>query len=475
MGHGSVRDGPKERFCVVVMAAFNEQRIDVTQGNIWTGIWKLSWPMLVIMIFSFLVGFTDVYVAGFLGPDVQAAVGFATQIFFLVVIIANAIAIGTLALISRAIGAGDGERAVAVAKQSLILSFLIAVAITAVCLLFYRGIIAVAGFPEPIRIIAETFIRIFAFALGAHYILIVSNAVFRASGEVNKPLVTMIIICVVNIVLDFCLVFGIGPFPRLGYAGIAFSTAIATISGTAVNLLFLAKSPRWRAVYRRPFALSLETVKTILGIGWPAAFLQIAWNLTSIVLYNILGRLQESSIVALASLTNGLRIEAIIYLPAFALNMAASVVTGQNLGAKDPERAERMCWKIALAGVGISGAMALVIFAQAEPCAAVLTADPAVIAETARYLRYNMFAEPFLALSTVMGGGLQGAGDTRGTMWVIIVSMWLVRLPLASILAIAMGWGAPGVWTAMLVSMICQSIMMAWWFRLGRWKKLKLQ
>ena len=197
--------------------------------------------------------------------------------------------------------------------------------------------------------------------------------------------------------------------------------------------------------------------------------------MTSIILYNILGRLKESSIIALASITNGLRIEAIIFLPAFALNMAASVITGQNLGAGDPKRAGKMCWKISLAGMGITSVIALIIFIWAERFAAILTGEPAVIAETARYLRFNMLSEPFMALSTVMGGSLQGAGDTKGPMWVIIISMWLIRLPLASSLSFMIGFGASGVWAAMLVSMICQGVMMAWWFQRGRWKKLKLQ
>ena len=457
------------------MTVFNEKIIDVTKGNIWTGIWKLSWPMLLIMIFSFFVGLTDVYVAGLISSNIQAAVGFVTQIYFLVVIVANAIGIGTLALISRAIGAGETQKAVDIAKQSLILSFLIAVALTVVCLLFYRGIISLAGFPLPIRDVAETFIKVFAFALGPYYVLIISNAIFRASGEVNKPLITMFILCLTNILLDFFLVFGIPPFPKLGYAGIAFSTAISTVLGTIINLFFLGISPRWRPVYSNPLTLSFKTIKVILNIGWPAAFLQIAWNMTSIILYNILGRLKESSIIALASITNGLRIEAIIFLPAFALNMAASVITGQNLGAGDPKRAGKMCWKISLAGMGITSVIALIIFIWAERFAAILTGEPAVIAETARYLRFNMLSEPFMALSTVMGGSLQGAGDTKGPMWVIIISMWLIRLPLASSLSFMMGFGASGVWAAMLVSMICQGLMMAWWFQRGRWKKLKLQ
>ncbi|HVO67733.1 MAG TPA: MATE family efflux transporter [Syntrophales bacterium] len=454
---------------------FKDRIIDVTTGNIWASIWEISWPMLIMMIFGFFVGFTDVYVAGLISPDVQAAVGFITQIYFLVIIIANAISIGTLAVISRAIGAGETDKAVDTAKQSLILGLLIAAAFTAVCLLFYRGIIALAGFPPQIRDIAEKFLRIFAFALGPNYLLIISNAVFRASAEVKKPLITMLVFSLANIALDFLLVFGIFPFPKLGYPGIALATAISTILGTVMNLVFLWFSRRWRPVYENPGTLSFETIKIIFNIGWPAAFLQIAWNMASIILFNILGRLKESSIVALASIANGLRIEAIIFLPAFALNMAASVIVGQNLGAGDPQRAEQMGWKLAGAGIGITSIMALVIFIWAEGFAYILTREPLVLAETARYIRFNMLSEPFLALSTVMGGGLQGAGDTRGTMWVIIISMWLIRLPLASFLALFMGFGAPGVWSAMVVSMICQGIMMAWWFNRGKWKKLVLQ
>ncbi len=454
---------------------FKDQVIDVTTGSIWTAIWNLSWPMLIMMMFGFFVGFTDVYVAGLISPDIQAAVGFITQIYFLVIIVANAVSIGALAVISRAIGAGETDKAVDTAKQSLILGLLISVAFTAICLLFYRSIISLAGFPPQIRDIAENFLKIFAFALGPNYLLIISNTIFRASAEVKKPLVTMFVISLANIALDFFLVFGIPPFPKLGYVGIAFSTAVSTILGTVMNLIFLGFSRKWRLVYSNPRSLSFETMKIIFNIGWPAAFLQIAWNMASIILFNILGRLKESSITALASIANGLRIEAIIFLPAFALNMAASVIVGQNLGAGDPQRAENMGWKLAGAGIAITSVMALVIFIWAESFASILTGEPPVLAETARYIRFNMLSEPFLALSTVMGGGLQGAGDTRGTMWVIIISMWLIRLPLASFLALSMGFGAPGVWSAMVISMICQGIMMAWWFHQGKWKKLALQ
>lgn len=118
--------------------------------------------------------------------------------------------------------------------------------------------------------------------------------------------------------------------------------------------------------------------------------------------------------------------------------------------------------------------MALVIFIWAEYLASLVAKEANVLDETTRYLRINMLSEPFMALSLVLGGGLQGAGDTRGAMWVIIVGMWLIRLPLAFLLAIVLAYGATGVWVAMVISMTSQGLLMARRFHKGSWKGLKL-
>jgi MATE family multidrug resistance protein len=447
---------------------------DLTTKGLWSTIWQLSWPMLLIMIFNFLVGFADIYVAGLINPKVQAAIGYISQLYFLLIIVANAVSIGTVAVVSRNIGAGAFDRAIANAKQSLIFGFIVALALTITTLVFSRQIIAVAGFPPEISTIGETFLRIFAFALGPNYLIIISNAVFRASGEVRKPLLTMFVFSAVTIIGDFCLVFGIPPFPKMGYVGIALSTAIAAGIGMGINGCFFALRP-WQALYHRPWTISLAALKIIANLGWPAALLQIAWNAGSIVLFNILGRLGEGSITALASLTNGLRIEAIIFLPPFALNMAAAVLVGQNLGVKNHQRAEAVGWKIAWAGVLLISAISICIFIWANSLAALLSRDLAVLAETTRYLRIMMFSEPFMALSLILGGGLQGAGDTRGNMWVIVISMWLIRLPLAFLLSLVLGYGAVGVWVAMITSMTVQGVLMARRFYQGKWKHVRVE
>jgi multidrug resistance protein, MATE family len=446
---------------------------ELTQGSLWKNIWHLSWPTFFIMVFNFFVGLADLYVAGFIGPEVQAAIGFVTQLFFIVIIVANAIGVGSIAMVSRAVGAGNVGRAVEIARQSLMFGAAVAVIITAATVLYCREIVALAGMPEEIRAVAENFLRIFAFALGPNYLLIISNSVFRAAGDVKKPLLTMFFVSLVNIIGDFVLVFGIPPFPEMGYRGIAFSTASSFAAGMLISVALLA-TKRWRGVLAGPWRVSIPTIARIVDIGWPSVFLQVAWQAGSIVLYNILSRLGDGTVTALAALTNGLRIEAIIFLPAFALNMAASVLAGQNLGAGDPQRAEALAWKTAGAGMILLSALALPIFIWAELFASILARTPEVLAETANYLRITMVSEPFLALGTILSGAITGAGDTRATMWIIVACMWGVRLPLAYLLAITLGFGPTGVWIAMVVSMMCYAFLMSLRFRGGRWKHVRV-
>jgi len=427
--------------------------------------------MLLVMFFNFLVGLTDIYVAGFLGSGIQAIVGFVSQLYFFIIIVANAISIGTVAMVSRSVGAGNFEDALSTARQSLIFGIACALALAGVCIFFKEQVISLAGFPENIRQIAVDFFVIFSFALAPNYIVLISNAIFRAGGEVKLTLVAMFFISLINIALNFLLVFGLFSFHGFGYRGIALATATAMSAGTIICLVLFRRS-RWKDIFSDSWRVSVDLVKRIVVLSWPAALVQISWNAGNIFLYNILSRLQEESITAMAALTNGLRIEAVIYLPVFALNMAASVLTGHNLGAGVPERAERIGWKISLSGVAFVSLMALPVFIWAGTISAPVAKDQHVLAETIRYLRITMLSEPFMAISAILAGCLMGAGDTKGAMLVIVGTLWIIRLPLAYLLATVAGYGAVGVWLAMVISMFFQGIAMTVRFRNGRWKHM---
>lgn len=451
-----------------------EQRAanDLTTGSTWRNIWQMSWPMLMVMFLNFLVGLTDIYVAGFLGPEIQAVVGFVGQLYFFIIIVANAISIGTVAMVSRAVGAGNIEDAEYTAKQSLIFGSLCALVLMIAGIILRKEIISFAGFSDDVRHIALDFFVIFAFALAPNYIVILCNAIFRAGGEVRLMLVSMLIVSVLNITLNFLLVFGAFSFRGVGYRGIALSTALAMSAGMIICIILMRRS-LWSNIFSGALRLSASHVKRIFFLSWPAALIQISWNAGNIFLYNILSRFQEGSIISMAALTNGLRIEALIYLPVFALNMAASVLTGQNLGAGDAGRAEKIGWKISFSGVAFVSLMALPVFIWAEAISAPIAKDQQVLSETAKYLRITMLSEPFMAMSVVLGGCLMGAGDTKGAMVIIVSALWIIRLPLAYVLSVTAGYGAVGVWSAMVISMFFQGVGMTIRFRGGKWKEVR--
>jgi len=427
--------------------------------------------MLLVMFFNFLVGLTDIYVAGFLGPDIQAIVGFVGELYFFIIIVANAISIGTVAIVSRSVGAGNFKDALSTARQSIVFGITCAIVLTIAGLLFRDQIISLSGFSGNIRRIALDFFVIFALALAPNYIVIIANAIFRAGGEVKLTLLAMFLISFINIGLNFLLVFGLFSFKGIGYRGIALSTAAAMTAGTFISFILFKKSI-WKNIFSGTWRPSYQLVRRIFILSWPAALIQISWNAGNIFLYNILSRLHETSITAMAALTNGLRIEAVLYLPVFALHMAASVLTGQNLGAGDPARAEKIGWKISFSGVAFVSLMALPLFIWAGDISSPVAKDQNVLFETVRYLRITMLSEPFMALSVILGGCLIGAGDTKGAMLVIVSALWIVRLPLAYLLAVVYEYGALGVWIAMIISMFVQGIAMTLYFRKGRWKNL---
>lgn len=447
--------------------------VDLTKGNVWGNIWHMSWSMLLVMFFNFLVGLTDVFIAGFLGPEIQAVVGFVSELYFFIIIVGNAISIGTVAMLSRAVGAGRFEDAHSTARQSILFGTVCSLTLMITGLILHDQIISIAGFSGDVREMARDFFVIYAFALVPNYIVILSNAVFRAGGEVRLTLHAMFYVTVINIALDFILVFGLFSLPELGFRGIAFSTAAAMYTGTAI-CFYLFRRSRWNTIFSGAWRFSFKLIRKIFILSWPMALLQAAWNIGNIILYNILGHLREGSITAMAAFTSGLRIEAIIYLPIFALNMAASVLTGQNLGAREPGRAETIGWKISLSGVAFVSLIALPIFIFAQEVSSPIAKDHMVLSETVRYLRIMMISEPFMAISLILGGSLQGAGDTKGVMFIIVISLWVIRLPLAYILAVTAGFGAPGVWTAMVISMCFQGIAMAARFRKGGWKEVRI-
>ncbi len=430
--------------------------------------WSIGWPMILIMSFHFAIGITDTYVAGFLGTKVLAAVGYVGQLYWTLMILASGLTVGTVSMISQAYGAKSIEGVSSITANSMLMGLIIAGVMTVLAQIYPAEIIRIAGMPEEIRIIAEDFLKIFSLVLIPTYLMIISGGVLRASGRVRLTMLTSMAAAVVNVILDLVLSFGWGPVPALGYRGIAMATASATTLGMTLNLIALFVGPS-AITFSSVIGFRGACMKNLIKLGVPSALQQTAWNAGTLVVYFLVGLLQGGQITALAAMTAGLRIEAIVFLPVMALNMAAAVLIGNRLGAGDPAGARSAAKVTVLLSFSIALIPTALIFIFAPQLAALLTKDPAVLAEMTRYLRVNMVGMPFMAIGITLSGALQGAGDTFGTMRIIFTGMWLLRLPLIIGAIYVFKSDAIGVWWSMTISMIAMCALLIHRFRGDAW------
>jgi Na+-driven multidrug efflux pump len=201
--------------------------------------------------------------------------------------------------------------------------------------------------------------------------------------------------------------------------------------------------------------------------------LQVLWQLSSMVLFLILSALPEHRIEILAALTTGLRIESVIYLPVFGFNMANAVIVANLLGENKKEDAFRSGFTTAAIGVLIVTMMAIAVILNARWIASSLSSNEIVVKECMRYIYVSMISEPFMAWGIILGGGLNGAGDTRSVMIRVAVSVWLVRIPLSYVLVVLFGFGPIWVWWSMNISQFVQAFLMSKRYFGQQWLSVK--
>jgi len=413
--------------------------------------WSASWPLTLIMVFEFLIGLTDVYIAGRVSKEIQATYGFVIQLYFIFIVIANALTVGTVSVVSRLYTSGDKAELSKAVFSSLLTAAGAGIVLAVAGVLFSPEIIRFLNIPEELKHFAIPFVEIYATGLLFHYLLINCNGILRSCQMVKRSLKTMALVCLINIGLNFFLVF----YTPLGFRGIAAATASSVFIGSMINLAYV------RSVMTGVKHFSMDRVKKMIGIGWPIGLLQVLWQLSSMVLFLILSALPENKVEILAALTTGLRIESAIYLPVFGFNMANAVIVGNLLGEKKQEDAFRSGIMTAAIGVFIVTMMVIAVILNARWIVSFLSPNAIVIRESVKYLYISMISEPFMAWGIILGGGLIGAGDTRSVLMRVALSVWLVRIPLSYILVVLLGFGPASVWWSMNLSQFLQAFLIS--------------
>ncbi len=437
-------------------------------------IWNLSWPQVLMMLFNFLIGFVDVWVAGKIDHRVQASLGIITQSLFLFLIIATAVSGGAVAAISQSQGAGKKLRAERYTGLCLSIAAVSGLVFLALGLPLRNLFVRALQVPDDIAPLTGYILQVFLYTLPPYYMMIMQNAVFRARKQVMIPLYTMILVTLVNTLGDLGLGLGLWGLPQLGVQGIVWSTFCSISLGALFGCAVLRLDGTLRRQIFAPFCWVRKALPYLIKVALPAGLMQIVWHTGYLVLFAITASLPQNSVIALAGMAAGARVESLLFLPAFALNLTASILVGHLLGAGQPEEARRMGLRILGTGLVGIGILAGLLWPFLGDIAAFIAPMPAVQAEAENYLVYNVLAIPFTLTTMILAGALAGAGATVYNLVGMGLGTWLVRLPLAYALGHVILGTATGVWISMLASQAAQAAILLYIFLKKDWQRFAM-
>ncbi|SME91134.1 MATE family efflux transporter [Desulfovibrio gilichinskyi] len=437
-------------------------------------IWNLSWPQILMMFFHLTIGLVDVWVAGKLGREIQASMGMVSQSLFFFLVIGMAVANGSVAAISQSIGAGRMLRAKRYIGLCFQLGAVLGIIIFAVGYPLRDGMLTILRVPPEMRHVMQYFIKIFLYLLPLYYLLIITNAIFRAQKKVLLPLYSMVIVTILNTILDLGLGLGLWGLPDMGYRGVALATFYSISAGAIFNVFLLYKLGALRKKSFAPLKWCRKAFPYLFKVAWPSGLMQLVWHSGYLVLYSITASLSTDNVIALAGMAAGIKIESIIFLPAFAFNMTASIIIGHYLGDGKPEEAKKFGYRILGLGILFLSLLALGIWPYIRPITALIAPDKVVLDEAVNYLFYNVLAIPFTLTSMIMAGALNGAGATLYNLFIFSFTIWGLRLPLAYYLGHQVMHSATGIWIAMLISQIVQASIIFYVFSRCDWQRFSM-
>jgi putative MATE family efflux protein len=444
---------------------------DYTTGNLNRAILLLAIPMVLEMVLESLFAVVDVLWVGRLGANAVATVGLTESLLALVFSIGIGLSMSTTAMVARRIGEKDPVDAAIAGAQAIFLGLLISLAIGVPAFIFAPQLLRLMGASPEIVATGTGYARIALGGCGAIVMLFLNNAIFRGAGDAAIAMRLLWVSNILNLILDPCLIFGLGPFPRLGVTG----AALATFSGRSIGVLYqfyrlMKGSGRIRippALLRFNPRVMWRLVRVSLTGILQFAIANTSW-IALVRIVSIFGA------AALAGYTIAIRIVIFVILPSWGLSNAAATLVGQNLGAGHPQRAEQAVWRTGLYNMLFLGIIGVVFIFSATPLVRLFTHDPAVVPLAASALRILSYGNIAYAYGMVMLQSFNGAGDTITPTIVNFFGFWILEIPLAWWLALHQGLRSTGVFLSIVIAQAAVALAGILLFRRGKWKKQKI-
>jgi len=441
---------------------------DFTKIPIRRAVVLLAVPMVLEMFMESVFAVADVFFVGRLRlTDAISTVGVTESLMTIVYAVAIGLSVGAAATVARRIGEGDHDGASRAAVQSIILGLSVGAVVGLTGILFAPDLLRMMGADEGVVSTGTSFARVMIGASGGVTLLFIVNSVFRGAGDAAIAMRVLWIANAINITLGPCLIFGIGPFPRMGVTGAAIGTSIGRWTGVLIQMYVLTR-PDGRLRIRWPHVrFDLQVMRKIVSISGAATFQNFIGTASYMGLVRIISAFGSA---ALAGNTIGIRIFLFGLLPSWGVSNAAVTLVGQNLGAGFPDRAEASAWKICVYNTICLVSIGAIFMLFAPLIVSAFTSDAEVALHAIHCLRAVSTGFLFYGTGMALTAAFNGAGDTRTPTLINLVSLWLLEIPLAWVLANPLGFGPTGAFIALSAGFSTMCFLSVWMFRKGDWK-----
>ncbi|MFH1347706.1 MAG: MATE family efflux transporter [Candidatus Margulisiibacteriota bacterium] len=453
-----------------VFLAFQKER-DLTTGSITKAIFILAIPMILSNLLQAAFNLVDMIWVGRLGASALAAVAMSGQIIMIVMFVMIGIGVGTTAKVARAIGEKDRPKADNIAMQSLIMGFFGSVIFAVIGYYLSPWLLSVLGAQPDVVALGTGYLRITFFGVIVMFYGFLISAILQGAGDAATPMAILVLATLINIVLDPIMIFGLGFFPKLGVNGAAWATVISRTIGSVIALEVLLKGRSRIHVRLEYFKIDWKAIASILMIGFPASIQMTLRGAVGIVLISVVA---SFGTFAVAAYGVGIELFMIAMMPGFALGMAAGTLVGQNLGARQPERAALSAWTAVGYYAIFMFLMGVILVLFAPYLMMLFNAEPEVIRIGTNYLRIAALGTIFIAPALILGRAMSGAGDTISPLVMTFITLWVIQIPVAIFLTKNPAFGLNGVWYAFLIAYISQAVLAITWFQAGKWKHKKV-
>jgi len=444
---------------------------DFTSGSINRAIVLLSIPMILEMVMESTFAVVDIYFVGKIGENAINTVGLTESVLMLVYSLAIGLAMGATAMISRRIGEKKPEEAANVAVQAIMLSATIAIIVGALGFYFAEDILRMMGASDEMISSGIGYTKII-FATNIVIMLIfLLNGVFRGAGDASIAMRVLWLSNGLNIILDPIFIFGFGPIPAFGVEGAAIATTIGRGTGVLFQLYILFNGSSIIKISIRYFKVQLKVIWRLIDIGSGSFFQFFIGSASWIFMTYIISN--NFSEMVLSGYIISIRVIIFTILPSWGIANAAATLVGQNLGAKQPERAEKSVWRSAFFNMIFMVTVSIIFFTNAEFIIGIFSNKPEVIQAGVQSLKIIIGGYLFFAYGMVLSQAFNGAGDTYTPTAINFVAFWMIQIPLAWYL-VNQGYGPPGVYWSIFFSESILALICIYVFRLGRWKKVEI-